>query len=45
MEPSNIARALMEWARLRNRIKLLAYDIVTEYDREMGKHILTFNSM
>ena len=40
MELSDIARALMEWARLRNRIRLLAYNIDTEYDREIGKHIL-----
>ena len=40
MELLDIARALMEWARLKNRITLLAYDIDTEYNKEMNKHIL-----
>ena len=40
MELSDIARALMEWTRLKNRIKLLAYDIDTEYNRDINKHIL-----
>jgi hypothetical protein len=30
----------LEWARLRSRIKLLAYDISTAYDGDMGKHVL-----
>jgi hypothetical protein len=40
VELAGLGRALMEWARLRNRIKLLAYDIATEYDRDVDKHIL-----
>ena len=40
MEITDLARALMEWARLRNRIKLLAYQINKEFSREMNKHIL-----
>jgi hypothetical protein len=35
-----LGRALLEWARLRNRIKLLAYDTQTDFDRDMNKHIL-----
>ena len=30
----------MEWARIRNRIKLVAYDIRTGYEKEMNKHLL-----
>jgi hypothetical protein len=30
----------LEWARIRNRITLLAYDIDMEYSREMNKHVL-----
>jgi hypothetical protein len=40
MELAELARALMEWSRLRNRIKLLAYDTQTEFSKEMNKHIL-----
>jgi len=40
MEITDLARALMEWARLRNRIKLLAYQINKEFSRDMNKHIL-----
>lgn len=40
MELADLARALMEWARIRNRIKLLAYDTQTEYSKEMERHIL-----
>jgi len=40
VELAEIGRALMEWARIRNRIKLLAYDIKTEYSKEMDKHLL-----
>ena len=40
MEILDVARALMEWTRLKNRITLLAYDIDTEYNRDMNKHIL-----
>ena len=35
-----LGRALLEWTRIRNRIKLLAYDTRTEYSKEMNKHIL-----
>jgi hypothetical protein len=40
VEWSEIARAIMEWARLRSRIKLLSYDIKTGYEKEMNKHFL-----
>jgi len=30
----------VEWTRIRNRIKLLAYDVSTEFNKEMNKHIL-----
>jgi hypothetical protein len=40
VELAELGRALMEWARIRNRIKLLAYDIQTEFNKEMNKHIL-----
>jgi hypothetical protein len=40
MELADLGRALLEWARIRNRIKLLAYDIETEFNKEMNKHIL-----
>jgi hypothetical protein len=40
MELADLGRALLEWARLRNRIKLLAYDIDTEFNKDMNKHIL-----
>jgi hypothetical protein len=43
VEWSEIARALMEWARIRNRIKLLAYDIKTGYESSMNKHVLVAN--
>ena len=40
VELAELGRALLEWARIRNRIKLLAYNTMTEYNREMEKHIL-----
>jgi len=40
VELAELARALMEWSRLRNRIKLLAYDTKTEFNKDMNKHIL-----
>jgi hypothetical protein len=40
VELAELGRALLEWARLRNRIKLLSYDTRTEYSKEMNKHIL-----
>lgn len=40
MELSDLANAILEWARIRNRITLLAYDIDMEYSREMNKHVL-----
>jgi len=40
VELSDIGKAILEWARLRNRIQLLAYNINTEFSREMNKHIL-----
>jgi hypothetical protein len=40
MELSDLANAILEWARIRNRITLLAYDIEVEYSREMNKHVL-----
>jgi hypothetical protein len=40
VEWGDLARALMEWARLKSRIKLLAYDIKTGYDKDMNKHLL-----
>jgi len=40
MELADLGRALLEWARIRNRISLLAYDTKTEFSREMNKHIL-----
>jgi hypothetical protein len=40
VELSDLGRALLEWARIRSRISLLAYDIDTEYSRELNKHIL-----
>ena len=43
VEWSEIARALMEWARLRSRVKLLAYDIKTGYESSMNKHVLVVN--
>jgi hypothetical protein len=36
-------KAVMEWARLRNRIKLVAYDIKTGYDSTSNKHVLIAN--
>lgn len=35
-----LGRALLEWTRIRNRIKLLAYDTQMEFSKEMNKHIL-----
>jgi hypothetical protein len=40
VELADLGRALLEWSRLRNRIKLLAYDTQTDFDRDMNKHIL-----
>jgi len=40
VELADLGRALLEWARIRNRIKLLAYDTKTEFNKEMNKHIL-----
>ncbi len=40
MELADLGRALLEWTRIRNRIKLLAYDIDTEFNKETNKHIL-----
>jgi hypothetical protein len=40
VELAELGRALLEWARIRNRIKLLAYDTRTEYNKDMNKHIL-----
>jgi hypothetical protein len=40
VELADLGRALLEWARIRNRIKLLAYDTQTEFNKEMNKHIL-----
>ena len=40
VEWSEIAKALLEWSRLKSRIKLLTYDIKTDYEKEMNKHIL-----
>jgi hypothetical protein len=40
VELGDLGRALLEWARIRSRIKLLAYDIQTEFSKEMNKHIL-----
>jgi len=43
VEWSEIAKALLEWSRLRNRIKLLAYDVKTGYESNMNKHVLVAN--
>jgi len=40
VELAELGRALLEWARIKNRIKLLAYDTKTEFNKEMNKHIL-----
>jgi len=40
VELADLGRALLEWARIRNRIKLLAYDTQMEFSKEMNKHIL-----
>jgi hypothetical protein len=40
VELGDLGRALLEWARIRGRIKLLAYDIQTEFSKDMNKHIL-----
>jgi hypothetical protein len=40
MELADLGRVLLEWARIRNRIKLLAYDLDTEFNKDMNKHIL-----
>jgi hypothetical protein len=40
VELGELGRLLLEWARIRNRIKLLAYDTRTEFSKEMNKHIL-----
>jgi hypothetical protein len=40
VELADLGRALLEWARIRNRIKLLAYDTKTEFSKDMNKHVL-----
>jgi hypothetical protein len=40
VELGDLGRALLEWTRIRNRIKLLAYDIQTEFNKDMNKHVL-----
>jgi hypothetical protein len=40
VELADLGRALLEWTRIKNRIKLLAYDTRTEYSKDMNKHIL-----
>ena len=40
VELGELGKTLLEWARLRNRIKLLAYDIDTEFSKDMNKHVL-----
>jgi len=40
VELGELGRALLEWARIRNRINLLAYDIDTEFNKDMNKHVL-----
>jgi hypothetical protein len=40
MDLGDLARAIMEWARIKNRIRLLAYDTNTEFNKDMNKHIL-----
>jgi hypothetical protein len=40
VELAEVARALMEWARIKNRISLLTYDISTGYDKDTGRHVL-----
>ena len=40
VELADLGRVLLEWARIKNRIKLLAYDTKTEFNKEMNKHIL-----
>jgi hypothetical protein len=40
VEWGDLAKALLEWTRLKSRIKLLAYDIKAGYDKDMNKHVL-----
>jgi len=40
VELGELGKALLEWARIRNRINLLAYDIDTEFNKDMNKHVL-----
>jgi hypothetical protein len=40
VELAELGRALLEWTRLRNRIKLLTYDLKTSFDKDMNKHLL-----
>jgi len=40
---SELTKALVEWSRLRNRIKLVGYDIRTEYDATGDRHLLIAN--
>ncbi|MFZ8788696.1 MAG: hypothetical protein ACO2OZ_03395 [Acidilobaceae archaeon] len=40
VELGELGKALLEWARIRNRINLLAYDINTEFNKDMSKHVL-----
>jgi hypothetical protein len=32
MELTDLGKAILEWARIRNRITLLTYDVETEFD-------------
>jgi hypothetical protein len=40
MELTDLGKAILEWARIRNRITLLTYDVETDYSREINKHLL-----
>jgi hypothetical protein len=40
---SELTKAVVEWSRLRNRIKLVGYDVKTEYDVAGGRHLLIAN--
>jgi hypothetical protein len=40
VELGELGRALLEWARIKSRIKLLAYDIQTDFNKDMNKHVL-----
>ena len=43
VEWGDLMKAVMEWARIRSRVKLLAYDIKTGYESNMNKHVLVAN--